>query len=79
MFQHILLLKKQGIKYLKYNILSVLIFGVLYWLSDYIITKYPKFSKKFLLFDGFKLEGLIQILSEFLYHGYVKNSNEKNN
>jgi hypothetical protein len=49
MFQHILPLKKQGLKYIKYNILSVLIFGILYWLSDYIITKYPNFSKKFYL------------------------------
>ena len=41
----ILLIKNNGLKYLKYNIISTFFFGVLYWLSDYIITKYPKLSK----------------------------------
>jgi hypothetical protein len=47
MHHHILLLKNQGFKYLKYNILSTLFFAVIYWLSDYLLTLYPKFSKKF--------------------------------
>jgi len=40
------LIKNNGVKYLKYNIISTLMFGVLYWLSDYILTNYRKLSKE---------------------------------
>lgn len=42
-------LSKKSKKIILINLLSVLIFAILYYIQDYIISYYPIFSKKYLL------------------------------
>jgi hypothetical protein len=39
-------LNKKGKNYFYYNLLAILIFGILYYLLDYFITNYPILAKK---------------------------------
>ena len=43
------MLKKSGIRFLKYNILSTFIFAFLYWIQDLLLTDYPKISAELYL------------------------------
>lgn len=43
------MLKKAGIRFLKYNIIATFIFAFLYWIQDVLLTKYPNFSTELYL------------------------------
>ena len=40
---------KKGKKYFKYQLFLVVIFSILYWISDCLLSYYPKLSKELLL------------------------------
>lgn len=42
-------LKKTGLKVVMLNIISVIVFAVLYYLQDYVISYYPEFAEKYML------------------------------
>ena len=42
-------LKEKGVKMILLNMLAVIIFAVLYYTQDYIISYYPKFANKYML------------------------------
>jgi len=65
-----LLIKNNGLKYLKYNIISTLVFAVLYWLSDYIITIYPKLSKE-LHFGYYKDHNPVNAFNYWLWQSLI--------
>jgi hypothetical protein len=52
-------------RFFVYNILSVFIFGFLYWLNDKILIMFPKFSKKYMTSEDTKGVPLYQ---SFIYY-----------
>lgn len=65
---HLLLLKTKGFKYLKYNLIAVIIFGLLYWIQDLFITLYPDISKK--LYLG-KSDGTTATLLYYIWYSLI--------
>ena len=55
-------LRNKGIKFVLYNLISTLIFGILYWLSDILIFYKPQVSKKL---------GLGEISTTFRFDEYL--------
>ena len=51
-FNFIALLNKKGYKFFKYQLVSVVIFSVLYWFAEYILKSYPELSRK--LYFGYE-------------------------
>ena len=45
----ITIMKKRGYKFLQYHFISVIIFGILYWLEDIFYSYYPKLAKSLYL------------------------------
>lgn len=58
-------------RYLIYNILSVFLFGFLYWLNDEIIIKFPEFSKKYMTYGNTKGVPLYQSFIYYLWFSLI--------
>jgi len=65
-----LLIKNNGVKYLKYNIISTLMFGLLYWLADYILTNHRKLSKE-LHFGDYTDNNPVNPFYYWLWHSLI--------
>ena len=65
-----LLVSNKGYNFFKYQLISVIIFSILYWFADNILTYYPKLSKE-LLFGYYKDHNPPNPYYYWLWHSLV--------
>ena len=61
---------KKGKIFFKYNMISIILFSILYWISDYILIYYPKISKT-LFFGEYTHKNLVNPYYYWLWHSLI--------
>ena len=61
---------KKGKIFFKYNMISIILFSILYWIADYMLTYYPKISKT-LFFGEYTQKNPVNPYYYWLWHSLV--------
>ena len=61
---------KKGKIFFKYNIISIILFSILYWWADYALTYYPKISKT-LFFGEYREKNPVNPYYYWLWHSLI--------
>jgi len=70
LFNTLFVSRHKGMLFFKYHMFTAIIFGIIYWISDYIIGNYPIFSKKFML-GNYETKKSANPLYYWIWHSLV--------